>query len=193
MSEKINEFITISGGPTKPEIIAIALSKLNLKEKEVFVDIGCGTGAVTIAASNSTNNLTIYGIDARDSAIQISSKNFKNFNVKNITLFHGEASIVLNKEKCLEKINCAFIGGTKNIDSVISILYEKKVQKIVVNAVRIEMVVRVINIMKKLNIFKEVVHVALSRSSDLRGETMFKPENPVYIIVGTQEMKEKKC
>jgi len=40
-----------TGTPTQPEIIAIALSKLNIKSTEVFVDIGCGSGSVSIAAS----------------------------------------------------------------------------------------------------------------------------------------------
>ena len=48
----------------------------------------------------------------------------------------------------------------------------------------IETVVRTIEVMKRLGIFDEVVHVSVSRSAPIAGETMFKPENPVYIIVG---------
>jgi len=67
---------------------------------------------------------------------------------------------------------------------VIEILFEKKTRSIVVNAVRIETVVRTIEVMKKLGIFAEVVQVSVSRGVPLAGETMFKPENPVYIVVG---------
>ena len=41
--------------------------------------------------------------------------------------------------------------------------------------------------MKKLGIFDEVVHVSVSRSAPIAGETMFKPENPVYIVVGKKK------
>ncbi|MDD1744521.1 MAG: class I SAM-dependent methyltransferase, partial [Candidatus Methanoperedens sp.] len=35
------------GTPTQPEIIAVALSKLELKPGDVFADIGCGSGSVS--------------------------------------------------------------------------------------------------------------------------------------------------
>jgi cobalt-precorrin-6B (C15)-methyltransferase len=38
--------------------------------------------------------------------------------------------------------------------------------------------------MKKLAIFDEVLHISVSRSIPIAGETMFKPENAVYIVVG---------
>ena len=41
--------------------------------------------------------------------------------------------------------------------------------------------------MKELEIFHEVIHVSVSRGIDLMGETMFKPENAVFIIVGGRE------
>lgn len=41
--------------------------------------------------------------------------------------------------------------------------------------------------MKELEIFREVVHVQVSRSYELVGDIMFKPINPVYIIVGEVE------
>ena len=39
------------GGPTKAEIIAIALEKLQIESGEIFADIGCGTGNVSKANS----------------------------------------------------------------------------------------------------------------------------------------------
>jgi cobalt-precorrin-6B (C15)-methyltransferase len=110
--------------------------------------------------------------------------NFKNFNITNSRLLAGEASDVLGSGDFIDYIDCAFVGGTKNIVSVLEILVEKKARSIVVNAVRIETVVRTIEAMKKLGIFDEVVHISVSRSTPIAGETMFKPENPVYIVVG---------
>jgi cobalt-precorrin-6B (C15)-methyltransferase len=52
------------------------------------------------------------------------------------------------------------------------------------NVVRIETVVNVINKLKELGLFDEVLHIIVSRGAPLTGETMFKPENPVYVIVG---------
>lgn len=180
----MSEIVSVSGGPTKPEIIAVSLSKLGLRDGDRFVDIGCGTGLVSIEAARIARNLTIYAIDARREALIATETNFMNFNIANATLLAGEASEILSYGDFINSIDCAFVGGTKNIDSVLEILAEKKTRSIVVNAIRIETVVRTIEVMKKLGIFVEVVYVSVSRGVPIAGETMFKPENPVYIIVG---------
>jgi cobalt-precorrin-6B (C15)-methyltransferase len=179
----MTELLHVSGGPTKPEIIAISLSKLDLKNGDSFFDIGCGTGAVSIEASKMVRDLKIHAIDAREEAIEVARTNFTSFNVENVTLYSGESSDILSKQP-VGSIGCAFIGGTKNISRVLEVLAEKKARSIVVNAVRIETVVNVINKLKELGLFDEVLHIIVSRGAPLTGETMFKPENPVYIVVG---------
>ncbi|MDI9396029.1 MAG: precorrin-6Y C5,15-methyltransferase (decarboxylating) subunit CbiT [Euryarchaeota archaeon] len=180
----MSEIVSVSGGPTKSEIIAVSLSKLGLKDGDRFADVGCGTGSVSIEATRIARNLTIYAIDARKEALLATETNFKNFRIENARILAGEASDLLGSAEAIDSIDCAFVGGTKNIDSILEKLVEKKARSIVVNAVRIETVVRTIEAMKRLGIFDEVVHVAVSRSTPIAGETMFKPENPVYIIVG---------
>jgi len=41
--------LMLRGGPTKAEIIAIALNKLQIEDGETFAGIGCGTGNVSKA------------------------------------------------------------------------------------------------------------------------------------------------
>jgi cobalt-precorrin-6B (C15)-methyltransferase len=180
----MSEIVGVSGGPTKPEIIAVSLSKLGLRDGDRFADVGCGTGSVSIAATRLARDLTIYAIDAREEALRATEVNFKNFNIENGRIFAGEASDILGSGELIDSVDCAFVGGTKNIGIVLEKLVQKNARSIVVNAVRIETVVRTIEAMKKLGIFDEVVHLAVSRSAPIAGETMFKPENPVYIIVG---------
>lgn len=177
----MNEIIRVSGGPTKPEIIAIVLSKLELHDGDIFFDVGCGTGAISIQASSLVKNLLITAIDARKEAIDIADKNFKRFRTPSVNLILGESSHIIAQA---EKIDCAFVGGSKNIIEVLNALAAKNTRKIVVDAVRLETTVRVIQRMKELGIFHEVIHITVSRGTELVGETMFKPENPVFIIVG---------
>jgi len=165
-----------SGGPTKPEIIAISLLKLQLQPTDTMADIGCGSGAVTIEAAKIAQH--IYAVDHRSTAIATAEYNLKECSINNVTLIEDEASTALEGIK----IDCAFIGGTRQIEHSINASIKAGAKRIVVNAVRIETVGRTIQHMNSLNIFTEAVHVSISKSYALEGETMFKPYNPVYIV-----------
>jgi cobalt-precorrin-6B (C15)-methyltransferase len=171
----------LSASPTKPEIIAIAISKLNLAPGDVFCDVGCGTGSISIAASAFAD--TIYAIDIRNEAIAEAERNFDAAGIRErVTLIHDEASLAIAD---LPPINCAFVGGTKNIEDVLHALCTRVRGRVVANAARIETAARIIGCMKLLGVFEEVVHVQVARGYELAGETAFKPANPVYIMVGS--------
>ena len=169
----------LKGGPTQDEIMAVSLLKLNLKGGEVMADIGCGTAKVSIAASGVCSR--IYAIDRRPEAIEYAEKEIGDSGRKNIDLIQGEAISVLDD---LEQLNCAFVGGSGDLGSVLEKLSARVCGRIVVNAVLLETAVLAVEKMKELGIFKEAVHVQVSRSHGLAGGTMFVPINPVYIIVG---------
>ena len=169
----------VNGGPTKPEIAAITLSKLKLKKNDVFADIGCGTGSISILASGLAGE--IYAVDSREEAIAAARKNIADANIKNIRLIKGEAPAALDD---LPALDCAFVGGTKNIEATLKLLKNKVNGKIVVNAVRIQTASTIIKTMQDLGIFNEAVHVQISKSYELAGGIAFKPINPVYIIIG---------
>lgn len=166
-----------SGTPTQPEIIAVALSKLNIKSSDVFADIGCGSGSVSISAARVAKH--VYAIDNREEAILATSNNIKECGVHNVSVLKGDAALLLSDLD----IDCAFVGGSKNIEQVLPILI-KNVVSFVVSAVRIETVSLVLGILKRNDKFKELIQIQLSRGNELRGGTMLKPENPVFLIVG---------
>ncbi len=165
------------GTPTQPEIIAVALSKLNLTQQDVFADIGCGSGSVSLRAAREVKS--VYAIDTRDESIYAANRNIRECGLKNITVLKGEAALVLPD---LE-VDCAFLGGSKNIGHVLAILMER-VPRFVVSAVKIETAVLAIGLMEKNNKFGELLQIQISRGSELAGGTMLKPENPVFLIVG---------
>lgn len=165
------------GTPTQPEIIAVALSKLGLKPGDVFADIGCGSGSVSISASGYVRQ--VYAIDNRDEAIRASQDNIKECGITNIKVLKGEASQLLPGLD----IDCAFVGGSRNLETVLDVLIQKN-SRFVVSAVRVETAAEALEIMKQNNRFRELIQVQISRGHDLAGGTMFRPENPVFLIVG---------
>jgi len=56
-----------AAGPTKPEVRAVALSKLRLEPSDHLVDVGACTGAVTIEAARRAGRVTAIERD-RDRA-----------------------------------------------------------------------------------------------------------------------------
>ncbi len=165
------------GTPTQPEIIAVALSKLALGSTDVFADIGCGSGSVSISAAPLVKQ--VYAIDNRDEAARATTRNIKECGIDNVTVLKGKAELLLGDID----IDCAFVGGSKNIERILAILI-KKDARFAVSAVRIETVALAQDIMKNNNCFKELIQIQLSRGYELGGGTMFKPENPVFLIVG---------
>lgn len=166
-----------TGTPTQPEIIAAALSKLALKPTDVFADIGCGSGSVSIGAAPFVKQ--VYAIDNRDEAVRAATENIKECGINNVSVLKGDAASVLSDLD----IDCAFLGGSKDMEQVLAVLI-KKVPRFVVSAVRIETASLALGLMKKNKRFRELLQIQLSRGYELLGGTMLKPENPVFLIVG---------
>jgi cobalt-precorrin-6B (C15)-methyltransferase len=166
-----------TGTPTQPEVIAVALSKLNIKPADVFVDIGCGSGSVSISAARLAKR--VYAIDSRDEAVRAANENIRERGLTNVQVLKGEAAQLLADLEA----DCAFVGGSKNMEQVLEILVEK-VPRFIVSAVRMETAFSALEIMKKNNVFKELLYIQLSRGNELAGGTMLKPENPVFLITG---------
>lgn len=165
------------GTPTQPEIISVALSKLDIQPTDVFADIGCGSGAVSISAARMVKH--VYAIDSRDEAISATTENISECGITNVSVLRGEAALLLLDLD----IDCAFMGGSKNISKVLAILM-KKVPRFVVSAVRIETAAFALETLKRNNRFKEILQIQISRGNELAGGTMLKPENPVFLIAG---------
>jgi len=166
------------GTPTQPEIIAVALSKLRIKNTDIFIDIGCGSGSVSIVAAGYAKH--VIAIDNRIEAFHAASTNIEDSGIKNIEVINGNAEILLPDIE----LDCAFIGGSKNIKKILGILIQKRSARFVVSAVRIETIALVLDIMKKNGVFKELLQIQLSRGNELAGGIMLKPENPVFLICG---------
>jgi len=169
----------LSGGPTQDEVMAISLFKLGLKKGDIFVDVGCGTGKIAIEASRVAEH--VYAIDHRAEAIACAEAAVESAGISNVIFFQGEAIEFLESSGPLD---CAFVGGSVGLPDVLEALSRKVLGNIVINAVKIETLNEAVTTMRRLGIFKEALSVQVCRSYDIAGGTMFKPINPVYIIVG---------
>lgn len=174
--------MNLSGGPTKDEVLAIAILKLELGKEDCVLDIGCGTGKVSIAAARIARQ--VYAIDRRPDAIACASENAARSGITNVSFLQGEALEILNG---MEPVDAAFVGGSGDLSGVLRLLAGKVRRRIVVNAVRLGTLWMAVKTMRELGIFREALHVQVSRSHELAGDLHFRPIDPVFVIVGGRE------
>jgi cobalt-precorrin-6B (C15)-methyltransferase len=168
----------LAGGPTQDEIMAVSLFKLGLHSTDVVLEIGCGTGKVSVAMAKTAKN--VCSLDKRPEAVSLATKTARNAGVNNIEFFCTDALDFLKNDMVFD---CAFLGGTQALTEILPVLAKKVKRTIVINAVMVSTLERAVTALKELGIFTEVVQVQVSRSYDISGSIMFKPINPVYIII----------
>jgi len=169
----------LAGGPTQDEIMAVSLSKLGLLGTDTVLEIGCGTGKVSVAMAKTAKK--VYSLDKRPDAVSLATENSRNAGIENIEFFCTEAVDFLNEDHVFD---CAFLGGTQHISEILPVLAKKVRRTIVINAVMVSTLEHTITTLKKLGLFTEAVQVQVTRSYDIAGSIMFRPIDPVYIIVG---------
>ena len=168
----------LPGGPTQDEIMAVSLFKLGLHTSDTVLEIGCGTGKVSVAMANQAKK--VYALDRRPEAILVATQTARQAGVANIEFSCTDAGDFLKNDQVFD---CAFLGGTKNFADILPLLAKKVKRTIVINAVMVSTLERAVATLKGLGIFTEVVQVQVSRSYDIAGSIMFRPIDPVYIIV----------
>ncbi|MFA5221704.1 MAG: methyltransferase domain-containing protein [Methanoregula sp.] len=168
-----------AGGPTQDEIMAVSLFKMGLQSGDVMLDLGCGTGKVSRAAARVAKK--VYAVDRRPEAIRYAQEQAAQAGLTNIEFFCGEARDFLKADLTFD---CAFLGGSQQIGMFLPALSKKVRRTIVVNAVMVSTLASVIDVMQQTGIFTEAIQVQVSRSYGIAGSIMFKPIDPVYIIVG---------
>ena len=55
---------------TKREVRILTISLLGIQEKDIVVDIGAGTGGLTMEAAYAANEGRVYAVEAKDAAVQ---------------------------------------------------------------------------------------------------------------------------
>jgi cobalt-precorrin-6B (C15)-methyltransferase len=167
------------GGPTQDEVMAVSLQKLGIKKGDVVADIGCGTGKVAMAMGEVASK--VYAIDVRKEAVEASRVNVSTWGRTNVEVRQQDGLEFL--QDC-EPLDAAFVGGTRRLYDMLLLLKDRVRGRIVVNTVLLKSMNQAVDTMVKLDIFKEATQVQICRSHHLAGSIMFKPIDPVFIIVG---------
>ena len=173
---------------TKEEIRAIQISKARLSSGQTVLDIGCGSGSITVEAGLQVeSDGKVIGIDLDPNAIELTNRNLKKFGVDNATLILGNA-----KEKIsdLPEADAIFIGGTGGDTQEIVQLCEDKLKsggRIVIGVILIETLYAVLQSIEKLKFDSiDITQITIGKSRKTSTGTMMLARNPVTVISATK-------
>lgn len=171
---------------TKEDIRAIVLSKLRLKEGHSAIDIGCGSGSITVELCLQTRG-TVYAIDFDQKAVELTKKNLQKFGAKAEVIL-GKAQDVLPK---LPQVDAIIIGGTwGDTRQVIQLAVGrlKKGGRLVIDTILIETMYQALAAINKMQLAEvDVTQVTIAKARKVTTGTMMLARNPVMIISATKK------
>ena len=181
---KDDEFIRGNCPMTKEDIRALSIWKMNLKENSTVLDVGSGTGTITVQASKISSNGVVYSIERDEDAISTTKINLDKFDCTNVILDEGDAVEILEKYiKEDKRFDSIFIGGSGgSLEKIIEMCSELLIQEgtIVMNFITLDNAYKAIEVMKKLNYIVDISQVNISKN---RGQSyMMIANNPMYIV-----------
>lgn len=145
------EFIRGSVPMTKEEVRTVTIDKLQLKPDSTVLDLGCGTGSVSVEIGRLIPDGMVYAIDRNQEAVDLTKKNVLKHRLPNVLVYKGEITDILDRICKGEdtkasgdgglstpaQITHAFIGGSGGrLSSILDMLKSMNPSmRIVVNAI----------------------------------------------------------
>jgi len=169
---------------TKEDIRTLSIIKMNLKEDSLVLDVGSGTGSITVQAAKIAKNGKVLAIEKDDEAYGITESNVRKFECDNVKIIKKEASKVLDNLMSEGlKFDSVFIGGSSgHLEEILlkvnTILIENGT--VVMNFITLDNAYKAIEVIKNLNYKFEVslINISKNRVNTL----MMIANNPIYII-----------
>ena len=171
---------------TKEDIRSLVISKLRLKKDSSVIDIGCGSGSITVELCLQTKDGKVYGVDFNQRAVELTKRNLQKFGVK-AQIFLANAQDIL---PLLPQIDSIIIGGTwGDTKRVIELAIDrlKKGGRIVIDTILIETMYKTITTINEAKLNEvDITQVTISKGRKVSTGTMITSRNPVMIISATK-------
>lgn len=167
---------------TKEEVRVVSIDKLNLSSAKTFLDIGGGTGSVSIEAAIRNKALKVYTMERNSEAVNLIRKNIEKFNIDNVFVMEQYAPFY----DFTEKLDSVFIGGSGgNLRGIIKWVKEllNECGTLVINCIILETLNSALEILREEGFEDiEAIMMNVARLEKLGEGSYFKPLNPTYII-----------
>jgi cobalt-precorrin-6B (C15)-methyltransferase len=176
-------------GPTKEEIRVVSIAKARLSEGNFVIDVGCGTGGLTIEAALQVGGKgRVYAIDEDEAAVTLTKSNVQKFGVEHCVM----AAKARAPEGLISMPNADAIfigGGGINLRTIIQTAHYKlkPTGRIIINAILLETATTAITELKALGYQDiDVASISVSKGKQIPSGTMMIARNPITIISATK-------
>lgn len=183
-----SEFIRGDIPMTKQEIRVLTLAKARISVDDTIIDIGAGTGSLSIEAGLLASRGRVIAIEREPEGIELIKANAVKFNAANVVAVPGAAPEALAG---LPDADVVLIGGSGGKLPEILACADRLLKpggRLIVTAVTVETLSTALNIMRQRHEYTvEASCIQVTRIQQAGSSNMFKALNPIYIIACTKE------
>lgn len=180
-----SEFIRGDVPMTKQEIRILTLAKAKIKSGDVVIDIGAGTGSLSIESAQIARR--VFAIERNPDAIELIQQNAEKFEVDNLIIINAEAP---NGLESIKNIDVALIGGSGGKLANILDTLDRRLKiggRIVLNCITIQTIYETLNYFKAHDNYEyETIQVQINRIQQVGNVDMAKAINPIYIVTAVK-------
>lgn len=167
---------------TKSEVRAIISSKLRLQPGSRLLEVGAGTGSVTIEAALAAYEGHVWALEKNPEALAVCRANIAKFGLDNIDLLAGAAPEAIPDVQ----FDRVFIGGSGgNMAAIVAkaMAHSAGSLRLVISAITLESVGEAMAALQEQGCRNiEVVQAAVARSKPAGGKHLMLALNPITII-----------
>ncbi|WP_297427456.1 precorrin-6Y C5,15-methyltransferase (decarboxylating) subunit CbiT [Clostridium sp.] len=186
---KDEEFIRGQCPMTKEEIRILSIAKMKINENSLVLDVGSGTGSITVQAAKIAEKGKVLSIEKDPEAYEVTKSNLDKFQCENVKIINSEAGQVLDKLISDDvKFNSIFIGGSGGHLEELLLKANAVLHKngtMVMNFITLDNAFRAIEVVKNLNYKYEISLINISKNRE--NTLMMIANNPIYIIQCTRK------
>ena len=178
------EFIRGKVPMTKQEIRILTIAKAGIKQGDIVLDVGAGTGSLSCeAAMQAGNDGMVYAIERNPEGIGLIAANAEKFGLDNVHIIHAEAPAGMDE---LPRLDAVLIGGSgKRLEPILDRAGEllKTGGRIILNCITVQTLMQCLNYMRASELYKyETVQVQVNRWEQVGSYDMAKAANPIFIV-----------
>lgn len=181
------EFVRGDIPMTKQEIRILTLAKAKIDVHDIVIDIGAGTGSLSVEAALLAAQGKVYAIEREPEGCSLIKANSEKFQAGNVEIILGSAPEALAGLPAADVILVGGSGGRLSdiLSSADALL--KPGGRLIITAVTVETLSASLSLMRARSEYSvEACCVQVTRIQSIGASNMFKALNPIYIIACTK-------